>query len=320
MDNAPAVGILNRDILTRYKERKGVVTRRGTLDLLGSCRGWQFVLCIIDQFQRRGFDMYGIIDAINGETIYDDGPMKEKYDTLVGQMSEMVNNISKDIHPELYNYVSRNDSSIVEEYNPEEMELSLGNNYMCVYVNNLNEFGNRIGNVLHFFTIVKQENDQFEYNYYLNSAYGSNWVRAPQYTTPLDTDEFIQFFKAFNNDEPDAEYIRKFYVKYFLKTNMGKAYDEEDYEHNKKRRFLTISPDEGNENEIAGVITSLERGNKISCGIVRNYDEMMGEFINYWMSAMDGGKKTIKRSVKKRHLMKTTKRRRSSRSSKRYSR
>jgi hypothetical protein len=107
---------------------------------------------------------------------------------------------------------------------------------------------------------------------------------------------------------------------------MGKAYDEEDYENNKKRRFLTISPEEGNENEIAGVISGLERGNKISCGIVRNYDEMMGEFINYWMSAMDGGKKTIKRRIKKtltnkkRHLMKTTKRRRSSRSSKRYSR
>ena len=70
-----------------------------------------------------------------------------------------------------------------------------------------------IGMIIHFFTLIRH-GDQW----YLNSSYGSDYVKVPQYTTPLDLNEFQLFLDFINNggtNTPSDEFS-KLFIKFFL--------------------------------------------------------------------------------------------------------
>jgi hypothetical protein len=93
---------------------------------------------------------------------------------------------------------------------------------LCVY--NLDPtYGNAVGNVSHFFSIFFL-NGQL----YLNSSFGSDYIKVTQRTTPLDMEEFVELcdFLSKNNTTPegecvsiekdeDLEKLKKLFNKYF---------------------------------------------------------------------------------------------------------
>jgi hypothetical protein len=206
-------------------------------------------------------------------------------------------------------YLNQPEAEYVEPYDPNTMQLQMGNNYLCIYVDD-----GKMGSIIHYFTIIKTGDEK----YYLNSSYGSNNVRVPQYTTPLVVDEFINFVAALNDPAGD-EYVDYFYRKYFLVGNLGTiSITELD---NGKYAYEELTPEEGNVREIKSITGDLQRS-IIRCGIMPRYDEIVTQLFNDNIYRVGGKprRRTIRKRHHKRRTIKKSKRRRSSRSSKRCSR
>ena len=312
------------NVVVNYKTYKArVSTRRQTTTSTGSCRLWQLILSILDQLEQKE---YNVKEAIGAH--YDlmmrhefNDEVNARYEAVADKVRTIIHSIiyadpATNPNPELYGLIALNNPDYVNNFNPSTMGLNLGLNHLCIYIEKIPEVTETHHSILHYFSIYKVSDDE----YYLNSSYGSDYVCVPQYTTPLDVDEFVRFVNALNNEKTDDDFIEYFFVKYFLTHNIGVRYSEDDIENDRRLYNKWIMPDEGNTREV-NVIRDNKYRSRITCGIMPNYGEWVSNAIDH-VAAMDGGRKKRKRTIKRGRGRKhaATKRRRSSRSSKRYSR
>jgi len=142
--------------------------------------------------------------------------------------------------------------------------------------------------IIHYFTIIIKNNGDGTLTYYLNSAYGSDNVCIPQYTTEIDITELKLFFKTFQDIEQNKDEFNYIFSKYFGKGGLPQDYSEESIEENKKLKFSTISPSVGLQDEIS----HFSKNSKI--GIIHEYEE----YILHIKSIIKGGKPRIKSNKK----------------------
>jgi len=318
MKNNVLLSQVSSDIIS-YNSEYLVKTRSQTEKSTSSCRMWQLILAILDNLDEycvQNYDGYGVKEIItSGYNYYD----------LLTNINSILENIKSNPLLNALIYLNQPVDGYVENYDPHTTALQYGNNYMCIYIEGLDN------SILHYFTVIRTPEEE----YYLNSSYGSDYVCVNQYTTLMEPNEFIRFIDALNNHKTDERYIEDFFNKFFLANNVGKFYTKDDWSEDFKKRFKKMLPVEGNKKEIDVVAMNLYR-KQIKCGVINNYKELIRNIIYYPESEpmeMGGGRIYKKRTIKRSHKSKSkkmrgikskkirrTKRARSSRSSKRYSR
>ena len=156
---------------------------------------------------------------------------------------------------------------------------------ICFCIFNLYE---SIFYIIHYFTIIIKNNGDGTLTYYLNSAYGSDNICIPQYTTEIDITELRLLFKTFQDIERNKDEFNYIFTKYFGKDGLPQDYSEESIEENKKLKFSTISPSVGLQDEIS----RFSKNSKI--GIIHEYEE----YLLHIKTIIKGGKKRNKKSRK----------------------
>jgi hypothetical protein len=147
----------------------------------------------------------------------------------------------------------------------------------CIY-----NFFDSMYYIIHYFTLIIQKNNN-SFTYYINSAYGSDNVCIPQYTTDISFDELNLFFNVFNNIGNNQDSFYYLFSKYFGKGGLSQNYSQEQIEENKKLQFSSIEPSVGLEQEIS----MFSVNSKV--GIIHNYQEYISSFTN--PLPFNGGKK-----------------------------
>jgi hypothetical protein len=200
------------------------------------------------------------------------------YSNLLNDLSLIINQIMnlKDIPDykiiignEIYpNYIN-NQILPVENYNIFKSYLQtknpLNNMYtnvcMCIY-----KFFESKYYIIHYFTLIIANNNG-NLSFYINSAYGSDNVCIPQYTTPIDANELNLFFNVFNNIDSNRTDFNNLFAKYFGKGGLPQVYSQDQIDENKKLKFSTIPPQQGLQEEMNSFSSN------VKIGIITNYDD-----------------------------------------------
>ena len=318
ISNTDKLNTISKDIIS-YNSVFGVKTRGQTEKATSSCRMWQMIMCILDLLTNNGYPVKELILGHSLKLSETDKHMKE-YNKMITHISNIIDRIKENDVLRMLIYNNQYDPSIVERYDPDTMPMELGNNYMCIYIDGKQH------SISHYFTVIQPEYGRF----YLNSSYGSDYVCSNQYTTELTVGEFSDFIRALDNPGENEEYIGEFYNKFFLKTNVGVYVSKENWENEPALRGTKIGADEGNLREI-GYITGNTERSMIHCGIIPKYQELIQDIVRSVIGGNRGHKTRKMRKSKSKMSSKSKvssksktiskqKRRRSSRSSKRYSR
>lgn len=281
------LSIVSKDIIS-YNSKYGIKTRSQTKKATSSCRMWQLIFSLLDNLQKRGLPIKELIDG-HSLGLSENEEHLRNYNLMISNISSLIDSITSDETSDLYRIIYQNDSSVsgISELSSDMLEY--GNNYLCIY-NTTKGFMEYFDNILHFFTIIRTEDNK----YFLNSSYSSDYVCVNQYTTPIEINEIERFLNALNNPNTDESYIGEFYMKFFLKDNKAVAYSKDDYEDDSSKRFTMIQPDEGALREINVITQNLNR-RYIKCGVMTNYDTHINELIN----SMNGGKRYKKKNTRR---------------------
>jgi len=208
--------------------------------------------------------------------------------------------IANEINP---NYIN-NQIIPIENYNAFYNYLHMTYQFKNIYTNIclcIYKFYESNFYIIHYFTIIV-ENNNGNLNYYINSAYGSDNVCIPQYTTPINTNELNLFFNTFNDIDKYRNEFNYIFSKFFGKGGLPQVYSEEQIEENKKLKFSTISPSQGLEEEMS----SFSKNVKI--GIIHEYEDyityIMKNINNSNVSSIMTGKGRKVKNNKKRSVKK----------------
>jgi hypothetical protein len=304
ISNTEALTQVSSDIIS-YNSQYGIKTRAQTEISTSSCRMWQLILAILDNLDEYCVKTYGygvkdIITRGYGSREYGS---REYYDLLIN-INFILEKIKRNPLLNSLIYLNQPVDGYVENYDPRTTELQYGNNYMCIYIDRVDN------SILHYFTVIRTPEEE----YYLNSSYGSDYVCVNQYTTLMEPNEFIRFIDALNNHETDERYIEDFFNKFFLANNVGKFYTKDDWSEDFKKRFKKMLPVEGNKKEVDVLAMNLYR-TQIKCGIINNYKELIINIIYEDEEQASkpvpmetgGGRIYKKRTIKRSHKSKSKK-------------
>jgi hypothetical protein len=186
--------------------------------------------------------------------------------------------------------------------------LQQNNLCCCLYSESPDEMYRDVYILDHFFNIIYIDNV-----YYLNSAYGSSFVRVPQYSTILTAEEFNYFCSALGhlkdgdaNQHQSQRAINDFFIKYFLTGNLSLPRpsdddddDDDDDEDTQKRKRDMMSPEEGIRLEIAQYINAGKRNN-FGVGIIPVYNTLVTSSIQTFLTQFGGRKVLHRRKVSQR--------------------
>jgi hypothetical protein len=144
------------------------------------------------------------------------------YPILIRICRRVLENIEASRTPFYYFFRNNVANELVYEFaNPNVLEN--GVNYLCIYAQP-NDRDTR--SISHYFNIVKN-NEQ----YVITSAYGSDLVQVPYFTSELDMGLFIAFIDALSNlhrnEERSWDIIQQFYDAYFFNGNIPVRTDDE---------------------------------------------------------------------------------------------
>lgn len=263
------INILNQNI--NICEDKIVRTRNQLVRSTSSCRLWQFKLCTISYyFSKFNFEIlsHDIIDELCRVIML--FLYERNNDTLLNQI--IISNLPI------------NNQLIQTIYELPDNIMNTQMYYMCIYNLDIH-----IGSILHFFTIIKHNGI-----YYLNSSYGSDFVCVPQYTQELNINEFNDFCDdlILKNDR-----LMDFVTKYFLRENLRKRYNNNTIEEiNPSLKSKWIQPEEGIEKEISIFMSPFSN---YRVGLIRDYENLVQEFIIKTLYQNGGKRKRRKRSKTK---------------------
>ncbi len=273
---AYSVQVINNQIIKYAEDTISSRTRYKTHRAGSSCRVWQFIFCILDNLQNRGYGINEMIKCHAGG-YYSEGndDFNHKYNYIIELMIYIYKYAyhNSENHKTLYELVFQNQpiKGIVTEYNNDLSDLPLGNNYMCIYINGM------ASSIIHYFNIIKVSEEE----YYLTSSYGSDFVCVPPYTTPINQYEFKRFLDAMTVDNDlNNMVVANFYGKFFLEKNVGKdILDEDTIEAFPEKRWAKIGVDEGTMEQIKEMIGSENRGN-YRIGLMPRYCDYVNELID----------------------------------------
>jgi len=185
----------------------------------------------------------------------------------------------------------------------------------CLYSESPDDMYRDVYILDHFFNIIYLDNV-----FYINSAYGSSFVRVPQYSTIITAAEFNYFCSALAHlKEGDAmaqQVIRDFFIKYFLTGNLSlprpSADDDDDDDDDRRQRSRPVdmmSPQEGIQMEITQYINSGKR-NTLGVGFIPSYNSLVSSSIESFLAQQPqmGGRHKKTRKTKKTRKSKKTKR------------
>ena len=231
-----------------------VRTRNQLLRSTSSCRLWQFKLCLLNYYIKK----------------YHDKIFNKK---IINELCNIISNfISSSNNQNTYSILQKiiiNNMAINIDDIESIIDLPINSEdiqtyYMCIYNPDV-----EIGSILHFFTIIRYNED-----YFLNSSYGSDYVCVPQTTEKLDISEFNEFC---NNLIDKNTLLKRFIIKYFLKGNLRQRYNNntiEDIDPSLKSKW--ISPEEGIEKESSLIMSPTTN---LNVGLILDYENMLEEYI-----------------------------------------
>ena len=182
-----------------------------------SCKNWQIVIAMLIVLQRRLLPSINIIDILHSSH-----QAHYMYPILIRICRKVLENIEASRTPFYYFFRNNVANDLVYEFaNPNVLQN--GVNYLCIYAQP-NDRDTR--SISHYFNIVKN-NEQ----YVITSAYGSDLVQVPYFTSELDMGLFIAFIDALNtlhrNEERSWVIIQQFYDAYFFNGNIPVRTDDE---------------------------------------------------------------------------------------------
>ena len=181
-----------------------------------SCKNWQIVIAMLIVLQRH-LSSINVIDILHSSH-----QLRSMYPILIRICRKVLQNIETSKTPFHYFFMNNVANELVYEF-PNPSVLQNGVNYLCIYAQH-NERGTR--NISHYFNIVKN-NEQ----YIITSAYGSDFVKVPYFTSELDIGLFVAFIEALDslhrNEERSWGIIQHFYHTYFFNGNVPVRTDDE---------------------------------------------------------------------------------------------
>lgn len=194
-----------------------------------SCKNWQIIIAMLVVLQRH-LSPINIIDILHSS--YQPHSM---YPILIRICRKVLQNIETSKTPFYYFFRNNVANELVHEFaNPNGLQN--GVNYLCIYAQH-NERDTR--SISHYFNIMKN-NEQ----YIITSAYGSDLVQVPYFTSELDMSLFMSFIHALDNlhrnEEHSWEIIKHFYHTYFFNGNVPVRTDDELIEFYGKNLFHGI--------------------------------------------------------------------------------
>lgn len=208
-----------------------------------SCRMWQLILAVLnDTMLEVSYGSQEYYDIIAGTQIVFD---HIKHDSENSVMYSLI-------------YLNQNMNDAIVAYDLNSTLLNVGNNYLCIYLDN---------EILHYFTVIKTVNNE----YYLNSAYASDYVCVPQYTSLIQLKELNRFVSALCDLDT---YVSEFFRKFFLKGNIGVRYSKDVYEMDSSLRYKSITPEQGIQKEIEVITKNMYR-DRMRCGIIVDYERLV---------------------------------------------
>jgi len=182
------------------------------------------------------------------------------------------------------------------------------NNFSCCLFSEIPEGMYKDVYILnHFFNIIYIDNV-----FYINSAYGSDFVKVPQYSTILSAEEFNNFCSAskhLKDGNAQAEQvIHDFFIKYFLtgnislpRPNVSDDDDDDDDDRRKRPRPVDMmSPQEGIQMEITQYINA-GKYNTLGVGFIPTYNSLVTSSIETFLAQqpqMGGRRRKYKKTGK----------------------
>ena len=194
-----------------------------------SCRMWQLLYIILyEWFSRDPIDM--VILMTKTYQIPVDISQYEMINNVKTSIEIIKNNEIKDKSIDILNRIlfkndnlnTNGDDAIfqnifnIDDFNHPVDKNGIYNYCLCLNFQQIPDGSTSIGKIVHFFTIVHKKNNE-EDQWYLNSSYGSDYVKVPQYSTLLDIEEFQIFLDYINRESDiDESTFSKLFIKYFL--------------------------------------------------------------------------------------------------------
>ena len=271
-------------------------TRHELEGITASCRLWQLeyiLMCTYDNAINNGLsdtiNKYIINlahSARNTKEIDSNAQLILTYSNFISSQLKKILNIDiKYVHSQLYqiiimnNYIGEVTSLLkLPPYpDPSLLPQQYINYPMCIYLENDGSIIDRGGTIFHYFTLIYKTTGWF-----LNSAYGSDYVSIPQYTTKLVENEFNFFCQNFH-DEKHNDAIKSFFNKYVLQGGLEKRHDTDAVDENPKLRHQYISIPSGLDLEMNIYLFNRYR-KLIRVGYLHNYNEYINTSIQYKIS------------------------------------
>ena len=267
-------------------------TRHELLKITASCRLWQLeyiLMCTYDNSIQNKLSntIYRYIvtmghSARNPKEADSNAQLLLDYSNFISSQLKKILNIGikniKDVHSHLYQIIVMNNyigevTSILElppDPDPSLLPHQYINYPMCIYLEN--DGIDRGGIIFHYFTLIYKITGWF-----LNSAYGSDYVSIPQYTTQLDIIEFNDFCQNLQNEAKD-DAIKIFFNKYFFKRGLEKLHDADAVEETPKLKHQYIPIQSGLEMEMNNYLLNRYR-KLIRVGYLHNYNDYINTSI-----------------------------------------
>lgn len=265
-----------QDVITRSKEKANTI----------ACRLWQLEYCIFT-------------------IVYNTRPDLIRNATYLYNLCRHFINIFTSTSSKLYSFIAQNSLSPnlsllcyrTDEANFKEHITRNINSYLCIY--GINKITNQIhpGGVVHYFTIIKNNEE-----YYITSSWGSSYICVPYSITILTINEFYTFCHnlrshAVNpNNSAITQELTNFMIKYFLHNPIPIRFSEEDIEFQPELRDKYIPHEYGLRRELEYVLNNSLMNFDVA--IVSNYEELVMEALP---RSVGGKKIKYSRSKKPKH-------------------
>jgi hypothetical protein len=179
----------------------------------------------------------------------------------------------------------------------------------CLYSESPDDMYRDVYILDHFFNIIYLDNV-----FYINSAYGSSFVRVPQYSTIITAEEFNYFCSALAHvhygDAMAQQVVQDFFIKFFLTGNLSLPRpraddddgDDDDDRRQRPRRRDMMSPEEGIQMEITQYINAGKR-NTLGVGFIPSYNSLVSTSIESFLAQQPrmGGRRRRKHKKTGKH-------------------